>query len=92
MRARRATREADLVDVLDRVLDKGIVIDAWAMISLAAVDLLGVEARMVVASTKTHLSYALPAGTARTPLPLPQLAKSYKSSPVRSNIKIVGRA
>ena len=47
----RRTREATtLVDVLDRVLDKGIVIDAWVLISLVGVDLLSIEARIVVAS------------------------------------------
>jgi|RhiMetdeSRZDD1v2_1073273.scaffolds.fasta_scaffold02651_13 gas vesicle structural protein len=47
-----------LIDVFDRVLDKGIVIDAWVRMSLVGIDLLTVEARIVVASFATYLSYA----------------------------------
>jgi len=44
--------------VLDRILDKGIVIDAWVRISLVGIDLITVEARIVVASIDTYLRYA----------------------------------
>src|SRR2546425_7676512 len=47
-----------LVDVLDRVLDKGIVIDAWVRVSLVGIELVTVEARVVVASISTYLGYA----------------------------------
>lgn len=47
-----------LIDVLDRVLDKGIVIDAWVRISLVGIDLITIEARVVVASIDTYLKYA----------------------------------
>ena len=47
-----------LIDVLDRVLDKGIVIDAWVRISVVGIDLITVEARIVVASIDTYLKYA----------------------------------
>ena len=47
-----------LIDVLDRVLDKGIVIDAWVRVSLVGIDLITVEARVVVASIDTYLRYA----------------------------------
>jgi hypothetical protein len=43
---------------LDRVLDKGIVVDAWVRISLVGIDLITVEARIVVASIDTYLKYA----------------------------------
>jgi gas vesicle structural protein len=51
-----------LVDVLDRVLDKGIVIDAWVRVARVGIDLITVEARVLVASIQTHLhvSDALP--------------------------------
>ena len=49
---------ASLIDVLDRVLDKGIVIDAWLRVSLGGVDLVEVEARVVVASISTYLTHA----------------------------------
>lgn len=44
--------------MLDHVLDKGIVVDAWVRVSLAGIDLLAVEARVVVASIATYLTYA----------------------------------
>jgi len=44
----------DLVDVLDRVLDKGIVVDAWLKFSIVGVDLLTLQARVVVASLETY--------------------------------------
>jgi hypothetical protein len=48
-----------MIDVIDRVLDKGIVIDYWARVSVLGVDLLtGIEARIVVASIETYLQYA----------------------------------
>ena len=47
-----------LIDVLDRVLDKGIVIDAWVRVSLVGIDLITVEARVVVASIDTYLKYS----------------------------------
>jgi len=49
---------ATLIDVLDRILDKGIVIDAWVRVSLVGVDLLTVEARVVLASLETYLTHA----------------------------------
>jgi gas vesicle structural protein len=51
-------RGATLIDVLDRILDKGIVIDAWVRVSLVGVDLLTVEARVVLASLETYLTHA----------------------------------
>src|ERR1700681_3499539 len=54
----RAPGGTSLIDVLDRVLDKGIVIDAWVRVSLVGIDLITVEARIVVASIDTYLRYA----------------------------------
>jgi hypothetical protein len=54
----RAPGGTSLIDVLDRVLDKGIVIDAWVRVSLVGIDLNTVEARIVVASIDTYLRYA----------------------------------
>ena len=51
----KVTGQATLVDILDRVLDKGIVIDAWIRISLVGIDFVTVEARVVVASIETYL-------------------------------------
>ncbi|WP_227132931.1 gas vesicle protein GvpA [Halorubellus salinus] len=49
---------SSLAEVLDRVLDKGIVVDAFARISLVGIEILTVEARVVVASVDTFLHYA----------------------------------
>jgi hypothetical protein len=49
---------SSLAEVIDRILDKGIVIDAWARVSLVGIEILSVEARVVVASVDTYLKYA----------------------------------
>jgi hypothetical protein len=54
----RSPGGSSLIDVLDRILDKGIVIDAWVRVSLVGIDLITVEARVVVASIDTYLRYA----------------------------------
>ena len=48
----------NLLDVLDRILDKGIVIDAWGRVSVAGIDLIEIDAWVVVASIHTYLNYA----------------------------------
>ena len=58
MAVERAAAGSSLIDVLDRVLDKGIVIDAYVRVSLVGIDLVSVEARIVVASVETYLKYA----------------------------------
>jgi len=58
MAVERAPGGSSLIDVLDRILDKGIVIDAWVRISLVGIDLITVEARVVIASIDTYLKYA----------------------------------
>jgi gas vesicle structural protein len=52
------TTKGSLVDVLDRVLDKGIVIDGWVRVSIAGIDLITVEMRVIVASIETYLKHA----------------------------------
>jgi len=49
---------SSLAEVLDRILDKGIVVDAWVRVSLVGIELLTVEARVVIASVDTFLHYA----------------------------------
>jgi len=58
MAVERSTGGTSLIDVLDRVLDKGIVIDAWVRVSLVGIDLITVEARVVVASIDTYIKYS----------------------------------
>ena len=63
MPVERTAGGTSLIDVLDRVLDKGIVIDAWVRVSLVGIDLVTVEARIVVASIDTYLKYSEAVGT-----------------------------
>ncbi len=71
MAVERAAGGTSLIDVLDRVLDKGIVIDAWVRVSLVGIDLITVEARIVVASIDTYLKYSEAVGQ-MTPVSRPQ--------------------
>lgn len=47
-----------LADVLDTILDKGIVIDAYVRLSLVGIEVLTVDARVVIASVDTYLRFA----------------------------------
>src|SRR5437588_12983719 len=49
---------SSFIDVLDRVLDKGVVIDGWGRVSVAGIDLIGIDGWVVVASIHTYLNYA----------------------------------
>src|SRR5687767_11602624 len=55
---RRAPTASGLYDVLDLILDKGIVIDAFVRVSLVGIELLTVDLRVVIASVDTYLRYA----------------------------------
>ncbi|MBD3182403.1 gas vesicle structural protein GvpA [Candidatus Poribacteria bacterium] len=57
---------SSLAEVVDRILDKGIVVDAWARVSLVGIEILAVEARVVVASVDTYLKYAEAVGLTAT--------------------------
>ena len=71
MAVERQQGGTSLIDVLDRVLDKGIVIDAWVRVSLVGIDLITVEARVVVASIDTYLKYSEAVGQV-SPMSRPQ--------------------
>jgi hypothetical protein len=78
MPVERAPGGTSLIDVLDRVLDKGIVIDAWVRVSLVGIDLITVEARVVVASIETYLKYSEAVGQL-TPVSKPAIeGKRYE--------------
>src|ERR1700756_5873602 len=64
----RKQETSSLADVVSTILDKGIVIDVFARVSLVGIELLRVDARVVVASVDTYLRFAeaanrLPLGT-----------------------------
>ena len=54
----RTSAHGCFVEVLDRVLDKGLVIDAGVRVSIAGIQVIGVEARVVVASIPTYLKFS----------------------------------
>lgn len=55
MTVERHVPDTSVVDILERVLDKGIVIDAWLRLSVIGIQIVSVEVRMVVASIETYL-------------------------------------
>ena len=58
MAVEKTIGSTSLAEVVDRILDKGIVVDAWVRVSLVGIELLAIEARIVVASVDTWLKYA----------------------------------
>jgi len=58
MAVEKMNASSSLAEVIDRILDKGIVIDAWVRVSLVGIELLAIEARVVIASVETYLKYA----------------------------------
>ncbi|NNJ11138.1 gas vesicle structural protein GvpA [Chloroflexales bacterium ZM16-3] len=58
MAIEKVNASSSLAEVVDRILDKGIVIDAWVRVSLVGIELLAIEARVVVAGVDTYLKYA----------------------------------
>ena len=54
----RALRPTSLAEVLDIILDKGIVIDADIRVSVIGIELISIDARIVIASIDTYLQYA----------------------------------
>ncbi|MEL3972152.1 gas vesicle structural protein GvpA [Rossellomorea oryzaecorticis] len=65
MSIQKTTDSSSLAEVIDRILDKGIVIDAFARVSLVGIEILTVEARVVIASVDTWLRYAEAVGLLR---------------------------
>jgi gas vesicle structural protein len=58
MAVEKVNASSSLAEVVDRILDKGVVIDAWVRVSLVGIELLAVEARVVIAGVDTYLKYA----------------------------------
>ncbi len=55
---RPAPASSSLYDVLDLILDKGLVVDAYVRVSLVGIELLTIDARVVIASVDTYLRFA----------------------------------
>jgi hypothetical protein len=58
MAVEKTMASTSLAEVVDRILDKGIVVDAWVRVSLVGIELLAIEARVIVAGVDTYLKYA----------------------------------
>jgi len=54
----RSPHPSSLYDVLDLILDKGLVIDLYVRVSLVGIELLTIDARIVIASVDTYLRFA----------------------------------
>jgi gas vesicle structural protein len=54
----RGLASSTLVEVIDRILDKGLVIDFWVTVALIGIEIVSIEGRVVVASVETYLKYA----------------------------------
>ncbi|MBD1380174.1 gas vesicle structural protein GvpA [Metabacillus arenae] len=65
MGVQKSTDSSSLAEVVDRILDKGVVIDVFARVSLVGIELVTVEARVVIASVDTWLRYANAVGLLR---------------------------
>jgi hypothetical protein len=87
MAVERAAGGTSLIDVLDRVLDKGIVIDAWVRVSLVGIDLITVEARVVVASIDTYLKYSEAVGQV-SPVSRPQAELTAHQNVIAENVAL----
>jgi hypothetical protein len=85
---------SSLADVIDIILDKGMVIDAYIRVSLVGIELLTIDARIVIASVDTYLRFAeavnrLQIGESGTKPGLPELVEgvSHTVSPARHPMK-----
>jgi len=54
----RAPSPSGLADVVDLILDKGLVIDAYIRIAVIGIELITIDARIVIASVDTYLRFA----------------------------------
>src|SRR3954462_3307504 len=54
----RAPSPSGLAEVLDVILDKGLVIDAYVLVSVIGIEVLTIDARIVIASVDTYLRFA----------------------------------
>jgi hypothetical protein len=54
----RAPSPSGLVDVVDLILEKGLVIDAYVRVSVIGIELITIDARIVIASIDTYLRFA----------------------------------
>ncbi|MFW5654776.1 MAG: gas vesicle structural protein GvpA [Roseicyclus sp.] len=58
MAIEKSVASASIAEVVDRILDKGVVVDAFVRVSLVGIELIAIEVRAVVASIESWLKYA----------------------------------
>lgn len=58
MAIEKSVASASIAEVIDRILDKGVVVDAFVRVSLVGIELVAIEVRAVVASIESWLKYA----------------------------------
>ena len=85
-------RPSGLADVIDIILDKGLVIDAYVRVSLIGIEILTIDARIVIASVDTYLRFAEAVGRLNlaesdTSQGLPELLEGMTESGARSKTK-----
>jgi hypothetical protein len=85
-------RPSGLADVIDIILDKGLVIDAYVRVSLIGIEILTIDARIVIASVDTYLRFAEAVGRLNIAETdgsqgLPELLESMGESGSRSKTK-----
>jgi gas vesicle structural protein len=85
-------RPSGLADVIDVILDKGLVIDAYVRVSLIGIELLTIDARIVIASVDTYLRFAeavnrLDIARGDDSQGLPELMESVSSGGSKSKTK-----
>lgn len=67
MTINKSLASSSLAEVIDRILDKGIVVDAFVRVALVGIELLAIEVRVVIASVETYLRYAEAVGLTSDP-------------------------
>jgi hypothetical protein len=85
-------RPSGLADVIDMILDKGLVIDAYVRVSLIGIEILTIDARIVIASVDTYLRFAEAVGRLDIAHEdqsqgLPELMESMSSGGAKSKTK-----
>ena len=85
-------RPSGLADVIDIILDKGLVIDAYVRVSLIGIEILTIDARIVIASVDTYLRFAEAVGRLNlaesdNSQGLPELVEGMTESGAKSKTK-----
>jgi hypothetical protein len=68
MTINKSLASSSLAEVIDRILDKGVVVDAFVRIALVGIELIAIEVRVVIASVETYLRYAEAVGLTTDPI------------------------